>query len=64
MADTFYGVDIGAGLDPANVTVSSSTTSKKIELVIEDGVTGMNKMEVLKALEAIKAKIIEGNAPA
>ena len=64
MADTFYGVNIGGGIEPFNVSTGSSTTSKKIELRIENGVSGMSKTEVLKALEAIDAKIIEGNAPA
>lgn len=63
MADTFYGADIGDGAGAEGVSTGSSTTSKKVELRVEDGVSGNNKKEVLKALEAIKAKIIEGNAP-
>jgi hypothetical protein len=64
MANHYYGVNIGAGLDGSGVSTGTSTTSKTVELVILDGVTGTNKMEVLKALEAIEAAIIEGNAPA
>lgn len=64
MADHFYGANIGAGADPNGVSTGTSTTSKKVELRIEDGVTGNNKFEVLRAIEAIKEKIIEGNAPA
>lgn len=64
MADHFYGVDMGAGIDPYNVSTGTSTTSKKVELRIEDGVTGNNKLQVLKALEAIKAKLVEADAPA
>jgi hypothetical protein len=64
MADHFYGANIGAGADPSGVSTGTSTTSKKVELRIEDGVSGMNKTEVLRAIEAIKAKILEGNAPA
>lgn len=64
MADHFYGADIGAGLDRNNVSTGTSTTSKKVELRIEDGVTGNNKKFVLLALEAIKAKIIADSAPA
>jgi hypothetical protein len=64
MADHFYGVNMGAGVDPSGVSTGTSTTSKKVELRIEDGVSGNNKMEVLKAIEAIKNKIIEGDAPA
>lgn len=64
MADHFYGVNIGVGFDPAGVSTGTSTTSKKVELRIEDGVSGNNKVEVLKALEEIKAYITKANAPA
>ncbi len=64
MADHFYGINIGGGLGGEDVATGTSTTSKKIELRIEDGVTGTNKLEVLKAIEHIKAKIIESDAPA
>lgn len=64
MANHYYGISLGGGFDPSGVSTGTSTTSKTVELVILDGVTGTNKVEVLKALEAIKAKILEGNAPA
>lgn len=64
MADVFYGVNIGAGIDPANVLAQASTTSRKIELRVETGVAGMNKTQLLKAIDAIRAKIVTGNAPA
>lgn len=64
MANHYYGVSIGAGADASGVSTGTSTTSKKIELRIEDGVTGMNKMEVLKALEALAEYISKNNAPA
>jgi hypothetical protein len=64
MADHFYGINIGGGADPAGVSTGTSTTSKKVELRIEDGVTGNNKVQVLRAIEAIKARITKDNAPA
>lgn len=64
MADTFYGVNMGAGIDATNVSTGASTTSKKVELRVEDGVTGNNKVEVLKAIETIVAKITKSDAPA
>lgn len=64
MADHFYGVNMGAGLDRGNVSTGTSTTSKKVELRIEDGVTGNNKLEVLKAIDALRAYIVKDNAPA
>ncbi|UOF83098.1 hypothetical protein [Caudoviricetes sp.] len=65
MADHFYGVNLGGGADPFGVSTGTSTTSKKVELRIEDSVTGLqgNKVEILRAIEAIKSKILEGNAP-
>lgn len=64
MADHFIGVDIGGGFDPAGLSTGTSTTSKKIELRINDAVSGNSKMEVLKALDEIKAYIVKNNAPA
>ena len=65
MADHYYGVDIGHGTDPAAVTTgTSSTATLDIELRILDGVTGMNKKEVIKALDTIKLHIIKASAPA
>jgi hypothetical protein len=61
MADHFYGVNMGAGISVANVSTDTSTTSKKVELRIEDGVTGNNKKQVVLAIQAILAKIIASN---
>jgi hypothetical protein len=64
MTAHYYGVAIGAGVDPNNVATGTSTTSKSIELVVTDGVTGMSKNALLLGIEAIKDKIIAGNEPA
>lgn len=64
MADHFYGINLGGGFDPSGVTVGTSTGSKNVEVRITDGVTGINKTEVLKALEAIEARIEKNDAPA
>lgn len=64
MANHYYGVDVGAQFASDAVSTGTSTTSKKVELRIEDGVSGMTKIEVLKALEKIKAKITASDAPA
>lgn len=64
MADHFYGVNIGAALGGDGVSTGTSTTSKKVELRVEDGVSGNNKKEVLVAIEKIKAEIMTGDAPA
>ena len=68
MADHFYGANLGHGADPggsgaaAGVLTGTSTTSAKIELRIEDGVSGItnNKVAVALAIDAIKAKVLEG----
>ena len=64
MADHYFGVNMGGGADPSVVAEGTSTTSKNVELRVTDGVTGNNKVEVLKALETIKNRIIKDNAPA
>lgn len=61
MADHFYGVNMGAGIDASNVSTGTSTTSKKVELRIEDGVTGNNKKQVILAVKAILAKLIKSD---
>lgn len=55
MTTRYYGADLGVG--PADVTESSSTTSKAVELAVVFTTTGMTKTDVLKALEAIEAKV-------
>lgn len=64
MADHFYSVAIGDGLDPSTVTFGTSSSTESIELRVHDGVTGMNKMELLRALETITAYIEKADAPA
>jgi len=65
MANTYYGITIpGANQTFDNVTKAASTTSENVELVVLDGVTGMSKAELANAVEAIKQKIIAGDAPA
>lgn len=65
MADTFYGVSLGAK-GPADVTVGAVTASTAIELRVTDATTGLtgNKTELLKALEAIRQAIVVRDAPA
>ncbi len=64
MADHFYSINLGKGLDPANVTVgTSSASTADFEFRIKDGVAGRGKPQVLMAIEAIVAKIVTGNAP-
>ena len=43
------GVDIGEALGGSGVSTGTATTSKKVEVRIEDGVSGNNKKEVLSS---------------
>jgi len=65
MADTFYGVSLGAK-GPADVTVGAATSGLAIELRVTDATTGLtgNKTELLKAMEAIRQYILQADAPA
>lgn len=63
MADHFYGVTV-PGAKLGDVSIGTATTSKKVELRVEDGVSGNNKTEVLKALDAIRAYIQTDAEPA
>lgn len=64
MAKHYYGASIGAGFETSNVSTGTSTTSKDVEIVITDAVTGMSKTEVVKLVEVIVAYILKNNAPA
>lgn len=65
MADTFYGVSLGAK-GPESVTVGAGTGGTVIELRVTDATTGLtgNKTELLKALHAIHLYIVQAAAPA
>jgi hypothetical protein len=52
MANRYYGVAVGGSM-PTEVTESGSTTSKDVELVVNLSAAGTDKVQVLKALEAI-----------
>ena len=62
MTTHYFGADINANT-PQDITYSTSTTSKGIELVVNDATTGINKTAVLKALEAIEYKIATNTWP-
>jgi hypothetical protein len=65
MANHYFGIDVpGARNGIGNVSTGTSTTSKNVELVVLDGVTGRSKEELIEAVEAIKMKIIAGDEPA
>jgi hypothetical protein len=54
MAARYYGVVIG-GDQAADVTDSASTTSRAIELVISNTTaTGINKLQVIRAIQALE----------
>lgn len=54
MADHFYSVNKGHGLDPSAVTTGAATSGQSIELRLHDG-DGLNRIEVLKALGTLIA---------
>jgi hypothetical protein len=63
VANHYYGITI-PGADPGDVVKSTSTTSKNVELVVLDGVTGRNKMQLIRAIERIRDYILTDSAPA
>lgn len=60
MADRIYGLDRGE--TEFNVAESSSSPAKDVEVVVDLAV-GLEKSEVLQALDMIKNHIIKGNWP-
>lgn len=66
MANHYFGISQpgGTSVDPNDVSTGTSTTSKNVELVVLDGVTGRNKLQVLACIEAIYDKVLLGDEPA
>jgi hypothetical protein len=60
----YYNTIPGTTAGTDTVAVATSTGGTDIELRVDDGTTGNNKMEILKALEAIRNFIVVNNAPA
>ena len=62
MADIFFGVDKG-GQSVADVTVSTSTTGRDIELVVDDTnlpqADGASKNHIRRGINAILEKLLE-----
>lgn len=63
MASTFYGVTLGKSM-AADVTVSATTTGLPVEVEVIHTTSGINKGNVMLALDAVKAKLIESAFPA
>lgn len=64
MADHFYSISLPGATPAGNVVKGTSTAGGNFELRITDAVSGNNKDEVLKGLEAIRNYITTDNAPA
>lgn len=60
MADRIYGLDRGE--TEFNVVESSSSPAKDVEVVVDLAV-GLERSEVLQALDMIKNHIIKGDWP-
>lgn len=62
MADHYYALDVGRSLDPSKVTTgTSSSAAQAVELRTLDG-AGLTRMDVLLALEQLKA-YFQNHAP-
>ena len=59
----YYGIPYPGG-SLGDVVKSTSTTGKTLELLVVDGVTDNNRVEILKAIEALVSFITTDNAPA
>ena len=56
MATQYLGADFSDML-AQDITQDTITTSKPVELVVNDAATGISKNALLHAIEAIKAKV-------
>ena len=62
MADTFWSV-IAGEQNPSDVTVGTSTSGEAIELRVVQGAS-INKLTIIKALEAFENYIATHDVPA
>lgn len=58
MADHFYSVNKGHGVDPSAVTTGVASSGQSIELRLHDG-DGLNRMDVILALDTLRAFFVE-----
>jgi hypothetical protein len=62
MANKYYGANVGAGM-AGDVTTGTSTTSKDVELNVNTSATGLDKVAILKAVDAIRDRIVQDTFP-
>jgi hypothetical protein len=62
MATRYYGVDPGTGVQRAAVTEAASTTSKGVELVVDNS-KATSREQVLLALKQLESYILNANWP-
>lgn len=61
MTTKYYGTNRGGSV-ATDISTGASTTSKAIELAVVTSTSGITKMDVLKALEAIEAAVTQDNS--
>lgn len=66
MANHCFGITVpfAGGGDVSAVSTSTGGTSKNVELVVLDGVTGRSKVQLIKALELFIEYIATHDEPA
>ena len=63
MADRFYQVQIGGDMHNDVTEAGASTPAVPVELRVTYDATGANKVQILKALEAIQQYITQDTWP-
>jgi predicted nuclease of predicted toxin-antitoxin system len=58
MATYFYGVNIGAGINPAAITEQATTTGKDVEVVINTTANVPNKEQLALAVQSLQDYIM------
>ncbi|NDB67534.1 MAG: hypothetical protein EB015_05905 [Methylocystaceae bacterium] len=49
----YFGLNVGAGVGPANISENSSTTSKDVEVVINTNANVPNKEQLVLVVQAL-----------
>lgn len=49
----YFGLNVGAGVGPANITEQATTTSKDVEIVINTNANVPNREQLILAAQAL-----------
>jgi hypothetical protein len=62
MANKYFGAPVGADM-AGDVAASATPTGRPVELVVDRAAAGLDKLSLLKAVEAIRQAVVQDGFP-